>query len=436
MFAGVSERVIRLCGIDSDVTVVSMGRYGRHILPIMETPEGGGIVSSSRPALSSHLTEEAGVGGGGGGGGVGFGWSPEGQTGLGVSDAYSDYAADADGRGPGGGGGRGGGGGGGGASSSGNSSPSSSSSSSSSSPNAPSSAGSGGAGSGASGNVVPPTSTALVAAGGRGGARLSSSHLDVIRRLSNDGRVPFYWRVAADRYGSPDTWERFSVDESFFIRSTTGRAILCMEADSTNTEDALGLGTHSADLVVEDATQGKLFYLLSCLLSFVSVSLPLSLARRLISSPYTPTGFRRVEVQVRQAGFKHYRVLRVFLGDSLQRRLTGGGNPYTLRDRYKFLGEFDVLIDAKAPVLQALLRWCQRACGGGSGGNAGNGGGDGVEGESDIDGDGMGRSFSGDGYDGSRDIVFHTESREYFLNLKHILAPHGYNIIDPTDVAR
>ena len=51
--------------------------------------------------------------------------------------------------------------------------------------------------------------------------------------------------------------------------------------------------------------------------------------------------------------------------------------------------------------------------------------------------DGLSRTFSGDpNYDGSRDIVFHTASREYFLNLKHILAPHGYNIIDPTDVAR
>ena len=34
---GVPERVIRLCGVQSDVTPLSLERYGPHILPVVQT---------------------------------------------------------------------------------------------------------------------------------------------------------------------------------------------------------------------------------------------------------------------------------------------------------------------------------------------------------------------------------------------------------------
>ena len=37
--AGVNERVIRLAGVGSDVTELSMNRYGTHILSVYEEPQ-------------------------------------------------------------------------------------------------------------------------------------------------------------------------------------------------------------------------------------------------------------------------------------------------------------------------------------------------------------------------------------------------------------
>lgn len=36
---------------------------------------------------------------------------------------------------------------------------------------------------------------------------------------------------------------------------------------------------------------------------------------------------------------------------------------YSLRSRIAARREADVMIDAQAPVLDAVLRWCKRACG-------------------------------------------------------------------------
>ena len=39
LYRGVSQRVIRLCGRTSDVTSLSLSRYGQHIVPVFESPE-------------------------------------------------------------------------------------------------------------------------------------------------------------------------------------------------------------------------------------------------------------------------------------------------------------------------------------------------------------------------------------------------------------
>ena len=45
---GVRERIIRLAGDGSDVTEVSMARYGAHILPVYENPAKYGHVGGVR----------------------------------------------------------------------------------------------------------------------------------------------------------------------------------------------------------------------------------------------------------------------------------------------------------------------------------------------------------------------------------------------------
>ena len=48
LFRGVSQRIIRLCGRTSDVTALSLSRYGSHIVPIFEDPD------SVRPLIQEH----------------------------------------------------------------------------------------------------------------------------------------------------------------------------------------------------------------------------------------------------------------------------------------------------------------------------------------------------------------------------------------------
>lgn len=110
------------------------------------------------------------------------------------------------------------------------------------------------------------------------------------------------------------------------LKCATGRSILCVEADATNADEALDFGKQGYDLSIEDASQA----------------------------------FRLVERMAAQNIPRPFRLLRVFLGDSLQECVGGGEHKMTLRDRIHLKKEADVLIDAKAPLLLAILKWCHR----------------------------------------------------------------------------
>ena len=40
-----------------------------------------------------------------------------------------------------------------------------------------------------------------------------------------------------DKYGYRHAWSGLHIDSSFLLRTSTGRAILCVEADATNADD-------------------------------------------------------------------------------------------------------------------------------------------------------------------------------------------------------
>ena len=157
------------------------------------------------------------------------------------------------------------------------------------------------------------------------------SHL--VQAYSDHGRSPVFWSVRPGYYGYGFTWDNFPVDEDCFIHSSTGRNILCLEADATNSDDPLSLGDQALDLTIDDASQG----------------------------------FRRIQdlyTQGRERGdVPPFRTLKVFLGNSLEENKSGGGYSYTLRHRVRYAKEVDVLIDSKAPVLKQILRWCDRVAG-------------------------------------------------------------------------
>jgi hypothetical protein len=190
----------------------------------------------------------------------------------------------------------------------------------------------------------------------------------LVHEYSDNGRSPVFWSVRPGYYGYGFTWDNFPVDEDCFIHSSTGRNILCLEADATNSDDPLSLGDHSLDLTIDDASQG----------------------------------FRRIQdlykIGREKGDVPPFRTLRVFLGNSLEESKSGGGYSYTLRHRVRYAKEVDVLIDSKAPVLQQILRWCDRVAG------------------------------------KDRRVLFQTSSRVYFLNLQLIMRRYGYELYDPLDL--
>ncbi|TMW58562.1 hypothetical protein Poli38472_010121 [Pythium oligandrum] len=143
---------------------------------------------------------------------------------------------------------------------------------------------------------------------------------------SVNGRVPCVWHVASGNYGYRHSWASLEVDSSFMLRTTTGKYILCIEADATNLDRAHELQKPNNDITLEEASQA----------------------------------YRMIERAAARKINRPFRSLCVFLGDSLQLCDTGGTSFVTLRERIHLKKEVDVLIDAKAPLLLAILKWCSR----------------------------------------------------------------------------
>jgi hypothetical protein len=131
-------------------------------------------------------------------------------------------------------------------------------------------------------------------------------------------------------------------------------------------ESSLMLGTPSTDLTVQDAAQA----------------------------------FRMIETIVEDQKIKVDKVLRVYLADSLVAVQTGGGHEYKLKEYVQLTKEADILIDATAPIVADLIKWC----------------------------------FNITKQKGTRKIVFITESTRYFKTLKDMLSLYGYLIVDRAEV--
>jgi len=198
------------------------------------------------------------------------------------------------------------------------------------------------------------------------------SHL--IAQHSDGHRIPVFWSVRPDRYGSSYSWEGFPVSPECLVRTSTGKNILILEADATNANDPLALGDQALDLTLDDASQA----------------------------------FRRLEeLYANKLGSKRFRTLKVHLGNTLEVETSGGGHSYTLRHRVKYSKEVDVLIDSRAPILGEILRWCDRVT--------------------------AGRQSVLSTTSGRKIVLFQTSSRQYFLSLQLLLEDYGYELHDPLD---
>ncbi|CAH0522445.1 unnamed protein product [Peronospora belbahrii] len=158
-------------------------------------------------------------------------------------------------------------------------------------------------------------------------------HRHLVALWSLNGRVPCVWCVPKDQYGFRHSWSGLRVDESFLLRTTTGKYILCIEADATLKDRAFELqvmptapSSWDKELSIEDASQA----------------------------------YRLVERQAALTLARPFRSLCVLLGDSRQPCNLGGESFVTLRDRTRLKQEVNVLIDSKAPLLLEVLKWCGR----------------------------------------------------------------------------
>ncbi|KAJ3050538.1 hypothetical protein HK097_008522 [Rhizophlyctis rosea] len=190
----------------------------------------------------------------------------------------------------------------------------------------------------------------------------------LLEKHTQNGQIPAAWQVREGQYGSPQAWAGLYVDEPALLKTQNGKRLLYIEADGTNSEDALRFGTESADLTIEDAS----------------------------------AAFRMIEDRANHnPSLPPYEVVKVFLGDMLQKKQTGGGTEYTLRQRIKLRREVDIFVDSKLPIVTEIVSWCDRT--------------------------------ADKGYL-NRKVIFETDSQEYYHNCKEILQNYGFTVVDIVDV--
>ena len=71
-------------------------------------------------------------------------------------------------------------------------------------------------------------------------------------------QVPVFWQVSEGAYSLVRSWSAFDFSSEFLLLTTTGRRMLYLEADTTNSEASLTLSAKASDLTMEDASQAFL----------------------------------------------------------------------------------------------------------------------------------------------------------------------------------
>ncbi len=136
---------------------------------------------------------------------------------------------------------------------------------------------------------------------------------------------PLYWAVVESSYGTRHAFRRLPLHlEQHFIVTSTGRKLLVVEADGTNGEDMLALNNTPGDLSLEDASLASR-QIVRRALQGLNAAAP--------ANAHLPPAFR---------------LLRVYLGNSLLQVAVGGGVMVTLRFKVEQTQEQDLVLDSRA----------------------------------------------------------------------------------------
>ncbi|KAL1523608.1 hypothetical protein AB1Y20_018544 [Prymnesium parvum] len=199
----------------------------------------------------------------------------------------------------------------------------------------------------------------------------------LMRVHSKNFRVPTFWHVPKGGYSFARSWAAFTFTPEFFLATPTGRRMLYIESDLTNSESHLSPALQSTDLTMEDASQAFLLIRRSARL------------------------WRKANPHV-----KKFRTFRVVLGNPRQLSASRGR---TLRERFDTFQEADVLVDSQAPVIGEVLRWCSQVF---PAARAGTARGDGLP---------------------ANTIAVETDSQERYDALQSALLPFGFAVMDAAE---
>jgi hypothetical protein len=230
----------------------------------------------------------------------------------------------------------------------------------------------------------------------------------MVTEHSDNLQRPVMWHIPNDTYGRPSSWgaeqtfgnpdnqsndvnletAAFQIDPEWTIayEDQNGQEaghLIIVEADSSVGEQALALGVESAnDMTVSEASLA--FRFIDKLARKQHVILQNTLARR---------------EQDKNGKINQDRVVRILLADSAASQTTGGGHQYTLREHVMEQDSADILIDAKLPLLKAIVEWAQER-------------------------------MAKNGTPQLKKLYFDTSNREYFETVSKVLGKHGWKVLD------
>eukprot|EP00977_Amphora_coffeiformis_P007993 scaffold1803_cov92-Amphora_coffeaeformis.AAC.16 len=207
---------------------------------------------------------------------------------------------------------------------------------------------------------------------------------DLMRLYASPHTVPLFWAVDNGAYSQKESWKGLKIPKHWFFKTAEGKNLLVLEADATKGENDsfslqhMGLA-NDLDLDLYEVAQG-----------FDQLQ---SLARK---------------------HHKDFQVLRVLLVDTEMRHVSGGGREAMVRDYVSELNLSDIVIDARAPLMEEMLTWLRS-----------------------VRTPGMTTKKSALSRKNLEALVIlETPKKDWFLSIQSELAPYGYKIIDRADAVK
>ena len=201
----------------------------------------------------------------------------------------------------------------------------------------------------------------------------------LMEKYTKNGVLPLGWKIEVGEYGIESSWEGFEVEKEWLFsvskkqnQDKQKKSLLIIEADSSVGEQSLALGSEiNNDLTISDASQG--FRMLGELLK-----------KKIVGNT------------VVESNNNNFSTLRVVLADLRAPIKSGGGGSVSCREFIEQRQLADVLLDAQAPLILAILKWANNA----------------------------------DGQKGKKRMIFDTSNEEYFQTVSKWMKPSGWEVLD------